>query len=1137
MGTLYSSSRVPARLLFLIITLTAALGVTANCRAASTPTLSCTPALTHVQVVQGLSATDVFTISSNGSFNGPVTLTTSGLPAGVTASWSKSPVTLVGGSGSTTLTLAASASAVANWFKFTVTATGNGLTVSTLYTVEVNLPRGAQLKVWVPAVSMQSAGSISLDLEAIPVGGVALSSGLAGSTATLLSALPAGVTATWSSPVVTSSGAVLWTLTLAGSRTAVASTGTLGLSVSIKDASSGIVYSSTQSLPLTVSLSAPTLNLAAAQSHIPVIQGGSATDVFTLTSAGSFHGAVTLTASGLPAGVSAVWSTNPFATGTGSTTLTLTASKTAVSNWFPFTVTASGDGLTVSTANVVEVNQPLGTQIKMWISTLSMQSMGTTSFALEAIPVGGLTLPAGTAGTSARVVSGLPAGVNATWSSPTVTTSGAVMWTLTLTGSSAALASSSSLIVSATLVDAGSHIAYTSSQAVPLAVTLTPPTLILSPALTHLPVIQGSTATDVFTLTGGGSFHGAVTLSVSGLPAGVSASWSSNPVTLTAAGGSSTLTLTASTSATVNWFKYTVTANGNGVMVATDYTVEVEPLIGLQVQLSNSALSLAPRSSAALTVTAIPRHGVLIPQAGTGASARVTSTLPTGVNAAWSQPTMSAAGLMSWTLTLTADAAVPMGSDPIGLAVTIVDATSGTPYSVSSTFNVLVGLLAEVSVDETPGVRIPPTFMGLSQEWGVAQSMMGSSKRGVNLAYRQLLNNLTAYGSQPVELRIGGNSTDTTSEPTPTTVLPFAELAGALGSRFVIGVNLGANNVALATDQAKAYLSQMPVGSVEAIEIGNEPDAYASNGYRAPTYTTQDYYSDFYKWQQGLSSFLPTGTKLMGASWASTSMLPNIQTFEANFAATLAITSQHFYASDQASAPALDFLLTPSAATAGPSQVAAAVLTTHALGIPIRIGEINSISGGGVHGISDAFGAALWSIDIMFEFANVGVDGVNWQSPGGFYSPFQFSTSLVNGMNTYRPSPINPLYYGLLFFQAATGSGAQILPVTISAQANLKAWATLDATSTPRLTLINKDEGMTGTVAVTFPGYSQATVQRLSAPAYTSTTGVTFAGQTFDGSTDGTIQGTQTVETIYGSNGVFNLPMPVTSAALVVFQR
>jgi hypothetical protein len=124
-----------------------------------------------------------------------------------------------------------------------------------------------------------------------------------------------------------------------------------------------------------------------------------------------------------------------------------------------------------------------------------------------------------------------------------------------------------------------------------------------------------------------------------------------------------------------------------------------------------------------------------------------------------------------------------------------------------------------------------------------------------------------------------------------------------------------------------------------------------------------------------------------------------------------------------------------------------------------------------------------------------------------------------------------------LFFQAATGNGARVLPVNVTTHANLKAWATVDASSIPRLVIVNKDESSSGIVDVAVSGYSRASVLRLSAPSYKSTKGITFAGQTLDGSADGMLRGEKRVETIVASGGVFRIPMSIVGAALVVFEK
>jgi hypothetical protein len=85
--------------------------------------------------------------------------------------------------------------------------------------------------------------------------------------------------------------------------------------------------------------------------------------------------------------------------------------------------------------------------------------------------------------------------------------------------------------------------------------------------------------------------------------------------------------------------------------------------------------------------------------------------------------------------------------------------------------------------------------------------------------------------------------------------------------------------------------------------------------------------------------------------------------------------------------------------------------------------------------------------------------------------------------------------------------------------------------------MINKDENSTGAVEITLFGYSHAQIFRAAAPTYHSSSGVTFAGQAFHANTNGFIQDTQTIESVDVSNGVFQIPMPITSAALVVFTK
>lgn len=74
---------------------------------------------------------------------------------------------------------------------------------------------------------------------------------------------------------------------------------------------------------------------------------------------GSFAGNVNLSVSGLPVGVTAVWTANPIAAVSGASTnnvmLTLATTRGATSGTFSIVVTAAGDGLTSSATVPVEV--------------------------------------------------------------------------------------------------------------------------------------------------------------------------------------------------------------------------------------------------------------------------------------------------------------------------------------------------------------------------------------------------------------------------------------------------------------------------------------------------------------------------------------------------------------------------------------------------------------------------------------------------------------------------------------------------------------------------------------------------------------------------------------------------------------
>jgi hypothetical protein len=453
--------------------------------------------------------------------------------------------------------------------------------------------------------------------------------------------------------------------------------------------------------------------------------------------------------------------------------------------------------------------------------------------------------------------------------------------------------------------------------------------------------------------------------------------------------------------------------------------------------------------------------------------------------------------------------------------------------------------LASVHINpRQPSMAIPATFLGFSHEWGGGQIFMGSPSTGTNPIYRQLVKNLVAFGAGPLIVRVGGASTDSTAAPTAGEVDAFAQLYHDVGAKFYLGVNLGSNNVNLATDQAQFYAQHMPAGSLLGMEIGNEVDDYQFNGIRSSAYTFNNFLSEWQRWQTAINiPVIASGTKFMGPSFGG--QLPWVWTskylteFVNSVSGNLNTVSQHWYAGSHCGANSNppDYLLQPQASKNGTQAINFAVAPLHGAGLSLRMGEMNSIVCSGEPGVSDTFASALWTIDTMFELASAGVDGVNFHMDlDDFYGAFLFNVNTSTTPHIYTINVIRPEYYGMLFFQQAAANGAKVLPVTMSTSANLKVWATVASNRRVRIVLINKDKTANVTATIDLSGYGIGTLTRLLAPSYQAKTGITLGGQTFDGSKDGTLQGTPTSENVPPRDARYWVQMPPTSAALLTVE-
>jgi uncharacterized membrane protein len=492
------------------------------------------------------------------------------------------------------------------------------------------------------------------------------------------SGLPGGVTATFSAPS-TSTKSIL-TLT-PGSK---AVPGTYTVSVI---GTSGTAKSTT-SFSLTVPV--PSFSLSSSASSLQLFVGGGSgsSTIGVVNPVGLSSTSVNLTVSGVPAGIGTRlnWST---ATPTSPVTLTLTPSVTAVPGVYAVKVVGTS-GTATSTATIaLTITAPS--------FSLSPSASSRTLVVGYNSPINIAVInPVGLANRVSFAASGLPTGVTAAFASVDSNTT-----SVTFTLSNTAVPGTYPVKITGT-----SGIA-TSSTTIML--TIPAPGFSLSSSIGSLTlVVGGASGSSTISVTDQNGFSGSVNLAVSGLPAGISATFNS-PSTST----KSSLTFTPSSTAAAG--TYTVTVTGvSGSLTSTTF-------IGLTVQAPNFSLS-----SSASTLTLVAGGAGASSTVGiigaTGFSNSVSlgvTGVPTGVTAKFSaavaSPTSTSllaftasSTAVAGTYSVTATGTYGAGTSYAPIALTVQAAAKSTPTSIAITqpafgFNVLPGSVRRIFATVTGG--------------------------------------------------------------------------------------------------------------------------------------------------------------------------------------------------------------------------------------------------------------------------------------------------------------------------------------------------------------------------------------------------------------------------------------------------
>jgi hypothetical protein len=402
-------------------------------------------------------------------------------------------------------------------------------------------------------------------------------------------------------------------------------------------------------------------------------------------------------------------------------------------------------------------------------------------------------------------------------------------------------------------------------------------------------------------------------------------------------------------------------------------------------------------------------------------------------------------------------------------------------------------------------------------------------------------------------MRIGGNTSDETfwtstgatppswsiATITPADLSALGTLAKASGWKVILGVNLKQYNPTSAADEAKHAVADLG-SSLQAIEIGNEPDLYSqySSG------NTAQYITDFKAYVAAIEEATP-GTPIEGSDNASSpdeSFQNALVSYEAGLSKpNIVELTNHYYplSACGGNTTTISDLLGTSAHNGETSGADELVAQAAKIGVPAVFDEGNSVVCEGQQGVSDVFAAALWEIDDQLTTAREGVSGdyehgTVIQCDSGkplymYYSPLCAPTAADA---TAGDLAAQPEYYGLAAVHAI-GTGS-FLNVTNPDSATLRAYAVQQTGGTMTVVLDNvQDPASNGATSVQLDlgnTYTSGERANLTAGGLTATSGITLGGQSVQ--SDGSLAApTETPVTVSGDT--LDVSVPAGSAAII----
>jgi hypothetical protein len=275
------------------------------------PSFTLSASAAALSVKQASTGTGTLTVADQNGFTGSVNLGVTGLPSGVTAAFSPTATIT-----SSKVTFTVGPSTPAGSYPLTVNGTSGSLSGTTAITLTVVSPSfslsTSPASLTVPRSTSGSSALTVLDQN-----------GFTGSVNLGVTGLPSGVTAAFSPSSTTSKSSLMF------SANSSAILGTYTVSVN------GVSGTLTGTTTIGLNITAPNFALSFQPANLGLPRGSMASGTLTITPQNGFQGSVSLSAAGLPSGVTASFGA---ITAFGASQVTFTSSSTATAGTFAVTL-------------------------------------------------------------------------------------------------------------------------------------------------------------------------------------------------------------------------------------------------------------------------------------------------------------------------------------------------------------------------------------------------------------------------------------------------------------------------------------------------------------------------------------------------------------------------------------------------------------------------------------------------------------------------------------------------------------------------------------------------------------------------------------------------------------------------------